>query len=110
MYIGSLGTISNRETWQEAWDCIDENGDDVNIAAATVVLEVRKKNDTAASLTATNGDGITIATPRITMRFEVADIRDLTPGTYDVGCTVLLSGDTTQFILGTVTVLDGVVS
>jgi len=31
-------------------------------------------------------------------------------GIYDVGCTIALNGATNQFIIGTATVLDGVVS
>ena len=110
MYIGSLGTVSNRETWEQAVDVVDENGDDVTITGATITLAVRKRSSTSPEKTLSSSSGITIATPRFTFRFEESDMDDLCAGTYDVGVTILLNGDTTQLIVGTVTIVDGIVA
>ena len=109
MYTGSLGTISNREDWIQSIDVVDENGGDVDISAAQITLAVRKRNDTVPALTATVGDGIALASPRFTFTFDVGDMRALAAGTYDVGCVVTVSGTTTQLIVGTVAIVDGVV-
>lgn len=109
MYQGALEAISNRQTWTEAFDCVDDDGEDVTITGATIVFVVRKKGCTSASLTATDSDGITIATPRFTVVFSVDDVSALDPGTYDVGCTVEIAGVTEQFIIGTINILDGIV-
>lgn len=110
MYTGSLGTISNRETWSQDIDVVDENGDDVNISTASISLAVRKRGDTSPVLTASVGSGITVATPTFTWTFSVSDMGNLSPGLYDVGCTILRSGVTTQLIVGTATIVDGIVA
>lgn len=113
IYAGNLGTVSNRETWEQSVRVVDQNGNAVTITGATITLAVRKQPSSSgdsADLTADTTSGITIATPVFTFRFEVASMRALDPGNYDVGCTILLSGDTTQLIVGTVTVVDGIVS
>lgn len=110
MYTGSLGTISNREDWIQAIDVVDENGADVNIAAASITVAVRKKGSTTNSLTATVGDGITISTPRFTFTFSEDEMDDLCAGTYEVGCVIEISSVKTQLIVGTVTIVDGIVA
>jgi hypothetical protein len=109
MYTGSLGTVSNRETWTQAIDVVDDAGDDVNIAAASISLAVRKKGDSSPSLTASVGSGITVATPRFTFTFTSDQMRNLCAGNYDVGCLVTIAGTATQLIIGEVTIKDGVV-
>lgn len=110
MYKGSLGEVSTREDWIQAVDVVDENGDDVTITGATIRLAVRKKGDTAPSLTAEDGDGITISTPTFTWSFDPDDMGGLCPGQYEVGVTIEISGETTQLIVGTVTIVDGIVT
>ena len=110
MYLGSLGTVSNRETWIQAIDVVDDAGDDVNIAAATISLAVRKKGDTSPILTASVGDGITIVSPRFTFTFTPDQMAGLCAGNYDVGCLVTIAGVATQLIIGDLTVKDGIVS
>jgi hypothetical protein len=110
MYTGSLGTVSNRQDWSQAIDVVDENGDDVTITSASISLAVRKKNDSSPSLEASVGSGITIVSPRFTFAFTDTQMRGLDPGTYDVGCTVEIAGTVDQLIVGTVVVVDGIVT
>lgn len=109
MYTGSLGTTSNRETWSQAIDVVDENGANVDISAATISLAVRKKGDGTPAMTASVGSGIVVATPRFTFTFTSDQMRDLSAGNYDVGCVVTIAGTATQLIIGEITVKDGVV-
>lgn len=109
-FTGSLGTITNRETWSQTCRVEDRNHADVNIAAATIALSVRKQNtDGSADLEASVGDGITVSTPNFTWTFTAEEMHDLEPGTYDVGCTVTTGGITRTVIRGTVAIEDGIV-
>lgn len=111
MYTGSLGTVSNDETWEQSVDVVDDTGADVTITGATIKLGVRAKGDDSTSLTASTDDGsITIVTPRFTWTFAPSSMNSLDAGTYDVGLTIEISGTTTQLIIGTVAVVDGIVS
>jgi len=110
MYTGNLGTVSNREDWQQAIDVVDDNGNGVDISTAAIALAVRARGAGAPALTATSGAGITSASPRFTFAFDAGAMRGLYPGAYDVGCIVSLGGVTTQLIVGTVSIVDGVVS
>jgi hypothetical protein len=110
MYTGHLGTVSNREDWQQSIDVVDDSGDAVDISSAQITLAVRGRGAAAPILTADQNDCIAISSPRFTFAFEAAKMRALCPGQYDVGCVVALGGVTTQLIVGTVNVVDGVVS
>lgn len=110
MYTGSLGTVSNREDWIQAIDVVDEDGSNVDISSASIDLAVRLKGSGTPSLEASVGDGINVSSPRFTFTFDSGDMRGLDPGTYDVGCVVTISGTATQLLVGTVTVVDGVIS
>jgi hypothetical protein len=110
MYSGSLGTVSTREDWIQAVDVVDEEGDDVTITDATIRLAVRKKGDSAPTLTADTDDGIVIATPTFTWSFTPDDMGSLCPGQYEVGVAIEIDGETTQLIVGTVSIVDGIVT
>lgn len=110
MYRGSLGEVSNRETWSQEITILDENGDDVDISAASIVIAVRPANSRSPILSASVGSGIAVVSPAFTFTFSVSQMGSLCPGQYDVGCTILRSGVTTQLIVGKVTIVDGIVS
>lgn len=110
MLQGSLGVISNRETYIQDMQVLDENDDPIDVTGATIVFEMRERTDTSAVLSADTDDGITISTTTFTIRFEVDDVRDLEAGEYEVGITIEMDGDTTQLVAGSISVVDGVVS
>lgn len=110
MYEGSLGKVSNREDWTQTIECVDENGDDVTITGATIELAVRKKGDSAPTLTADTSDGITISTPSFTFSFTSDDLGGLDPGQYEVGVVIEINSVRTQLIVGTVSIVDGIVA
>lgn len=110
MIRGSLGTVSNREDWIQVCPVVDENGDNVTITGAAIEIAVRKAGY-STELTASVGDGITIATPNFTFTFTEAEMDGLEEGQYKVGIRIQLSGETawTQLFVGTVEIVDGVV-
>lgn len=106
-----LGALSNREDYIESFEAIDENDDAIDLTGATIVYEIADPRGGSAVLSATTGNGdIVITTTSFTVTFLVGRVSDLEPKDYNVGCTILLNGVTTQFFVGTLPVVDGVVS
>ena len=91
MYEANFGKKSNRETWSETIQVVDENGDDADISSATVNVAVKQKglaSTDAPNLEATNSDGVTVSSPNFTFTFAETDMDGLDAGFYDVGVTV----------------------
>jgi hypothetical protein len=113
MYIGALDPVSNRADWRVTREIVDDDTAElVSLAGALIRFDVRDQRTRATLLQASTADGrITIDdVGTFTVAFSAADMQPLCAGIYDVGCTITLNGATHQFIIGTVTVLDGVVS
>lgn len=99
-----LAPVSNREDYSESWQALDENGTAINLTGATIVYQIRHPTSKVTT-TAT----VVISTTTFTATIPVATMRGLDPAEYEIGCTILLSGVTTQFFVGTIPILDGVV-
>jgi hypothetical protein len=113
MFIGALDPISNRADWRVTREIVDDDTDElVDLAGAAIRFEVHDRRSRGAVLSASTSNGkITIDdVGTFTVAFSAADMQQLCAGIYDVGCTITRGGATHQFIIGTVTVLDGVVS
>ena len=111
MYIGSLDPVSNRADWRVTREVVDDDTSElVDLTGAEIRFEVRDRRNFSSVLRASTTDGrIAIDdTGTFTVSFSAADMRGLAPGIYDAGCIIIMNGITDQFILGTVTVLDGV--
>ena len=105
MNIVHLAPISNRESYSESFQALDENGDAIDLSSATIVVEMREKG------TSNNVSlDVDISTTTFTASLTVDQVRALNINEYDIGCTIELSGETTQFFIGVIDVLDGVVS
>ena len=112
MYLANFGQISNRETWSQTIQVVDEDGNDADISDATISVAVRNRKsfpNQAQDLEASVGDGVTVSSPNFTFQFEESDMDALDPGTYDVGITITISSFTTQLLKGTVHIVDGIV-
>jgi hypothetical protein len=106
-------SVSNRATFLESFQWLDEDGVAVTLTGATIVYEVRKPGCTTPELSATTSGGeITIVTTTMTIRFEETEMDDMDAGDYEHGCTIMLSGETEveQAFTGKLTVIDGIVS
>jgi hypothetical protein len=101
-----LSPVSNREDYSESWQALDEDGDAIDLTGATIVYELRETADSSATAAT-----VTISTTTFTAEIPVATMRGLCAGKeYRVGCTILLNSVTTQFFVGTIPIIDGVVS
>lgn len=113
MLTGSLPAVSNRETFQTERQLIDDETDEaIDLTDATIVFEIRQQSSSSAILSATltNGKIVLLDDTTYQVTFSVTDMRTLSAGTYDVGLTIKRDNFTTQIIIGTLPVMDGIVS
>lgn len=119
MHTGSLPQATNRQSWSEVFEMIDaetgEANDISDVEAITFAARQREWPYHAATLTLTLGSGITLIDDDTDSKFQIDITVDqmrtfCAPGTYDVGITMLLQGETVQLFAGTWPIIDGVVS
>jgi hypothetical protein len=101
-----LEPISNRSDWTSSYEVVDDtDGTDVDLSSAIIVFAINDPYDCDDLIEGT------ISIPDIGF-FSVSFTRDQLKelnGTYDVGCTIEISGVTTQFIVGRLPILNGYV-
>jgi hypothetical protein len=100
---------SNRADFSESWQALDETGTAIVLTDATIVFSARDPDDGTEVLSADTNDGITISTTTFTLAFDKDDLSALVAKEYDVGCTIEIDDFTTQFFIGTLPIVDGVV-
>ena len=118
MYTGSLPQATNRQSWSEVFEMIDtetgEANDISDVDAITFAAKQREWPYTSVDLTLTLDSGITLIDDDTDSKFQiditVDQMRAFCPGTYQVGITMLLQGETVQLFAGTWPITDGVVS
>lgn len=113
MYIGNLDPVSNREDWTGTIGATDLDNLPVDITGASIDFEVRDRTTKVQSLAASVGHGITITNGTdgiFEWSFTALQMGGLCPMTYEVGITLTLNGGITQLFIGTVPVLDGIVT
>lgn len=111
MLIATLPPVSNRADWIDVAEFTDEQtGELVKIDDCRIVMTLRDENDCQAT-SATTDDGtvqfISIGVAQFT--FSRAVMSSLQPGAYQVGATISRDDQTTQYLIGTVPIVDGVV-
>lgn len=113
MYVGNLSPVSNQEDWKIILEIDDDDtGLPIDLTGATIVFEVRDPRNRNIILSGATGNGIvTILDIGV---FQVLFVRTsmnaLPAQNYDLGCILTINGETRQYIVGTVPVLDGVVT
>lgn len=114
MFMGSLPVASNRATYQQDFQLYDdEDGEGISLASATITLEVHKPDCSSAELSATIGSGIVVTDEtegQFELTFTATQMRTLDAVTYEVGLTITQADETVQYLIGTLPVLDGIVS
>lgn len=114
MFMGSLPVASNRATYQQDFQLYDdEDSEGIDLAGATIALEVRRPGCSSPELSAAIGSGITVTDEddgQFELTFTAMQMRTLDPMTYECGLTVTQNDETTQYFIGTLPVLDGIVS
>ena len=113
MFQGTLTPVSNQEDWKLIVEVDDEDsGEPLDLTDASVVFEARDPRSRGIVLSATSSNGkISIVdTGVFQVMFVRPEMQALTAQIYEVGCILTINGETRQYIIGTVPVLDGVVT
>jgi hypothetical protein len=101
---------ANKADWAFDVTATDaETDEDIDFTGATIAFMVKDKTG-CEQLSATVGDGITITTTTISIRFDADDMSDICPGSYNIGMIYELNDETNQILTGTVTIYDGIAS
>lgn len=99
---------SNKADWEFDVTATDaDTGEAIDFTGASVAFMVKDKSGNEI-LSATVGDGITISTTTISVRFDNDDMNDVDAGSYNIGMIYALSTTTVQLLAGTVTIYDGI--
>jgi hypothetical protein len=113
-YIGRLDPISNRVGWLRTFEIDDDDtSETIDLTGASIVAEVRDPRTGAIVISATTANGqITIDdTGVFTINAPLSPSGPLIrAGEYEVGVTATINGVPVQLIIGTLPILDGVVT
>lgn len=103
---------SNRADWRFWLKNTDPtDGTLVDIPISMVTLQVRRRGRCGPVLSTSPGDG-KVTSPQagvLEVRFPASEMRGLCADTYEIGAIISDGTDTSQLILGTVPIYDGVV-
>ncbi len=112
-FVGSLDPISNKTGWLADVELDDADaGGPIDFAGASIVVEARDPFSGTVVLSATTSNGKVTITDTGVFRVNVppSETRFVHAGTYEVGATITLNGESRQLIIGTLPVMDGVVT
>lgn len=114
MWGGQLNPVSTREDWIDHFTFKDnDTGELIPLTDVELTFAVSPKGSRAYPCllaTIANGKLVVNGDPTIaTLTFTVDEVRQLRPGEYDVGLTMLRDGVTTQIFRGRLPVTDGIV-
>jgi hypothetical protein len=114
MYIGALPAASNRGAYRLDFELYDDETDEgIDLADASILLELRRPGTSSIVLSASSGNGRIVLAGQaggFELSLPASDLRGLDPVTYEAGITITQGDTTTQYFIGTLPVLDGVVS
>lgn len=116
MFSGALPQATNRQSWSEVIEVIDmETGEPDDISDVDeITFAVREAGGSSPILTLTLEDGITLIDDDEDSKFQidvtVDQMRTLCRGTYEVGITMEVQGETVPLFAGTWPIIDGVLS
>jgi hypothetical protein len=114
MQIGTLAPASTRGVWSEDKQLVDvETGEAVSLADIDeITLAVRDPDSQALKLSGTLTGGEIELLDDLTFRwtFPAERMRSLSAKSYGVGVTFEIDGETVQVLIGSLPVLDGIVS
>lgn len=112
MLTGALGPVSNRAGFSMFVELLDDDtGNAVDLTGASIVFEVSDEGSAVLSATTDNSKVTVVDTGIFKVEFTSDEMRALYAKTYLVGCTVSNpDSEPQQIIIGSLPVLDGIVS
>ena len=111
MYVGSLDPQSNQATFKRQFELWDSDSDEfIDLTLATIELVIRDNASKTSMLSASIDDGIELLDDGVfEVTFTAAQMGGLCAGEYDVGL-IITDEITVQLIIGTIIVMDGIVT
>jgi len=100
--------ISNRETWEETLALTEDGAPIPGLDGCAFAFAMRPHGSQAPALAGTQDDLLTVDVEASTVSWAI-DTRPLQPGYYDVGVTFTRASRTSQILVGTIEIVDGVV-
>jgi hypothetical protein len=114
MFIGPLNPTSNKATWSVLYQLVDAETDEaIDLSGADeITVQVRDQRSCSPVLSGSlsGGQVSLVDTGTFQWVFSASQMSALCANTYDVGCTIEQDGQTVQILIGTLPVLNGVVS
>lgn len=114
MYEAVFEPISNRADWVQLVELIDGETDEIvtDLSGISVVLEVRDRECRTPRLIASteNGKVTDLGGGILQWFFPRSEMTALCSGSYEIGVTLARDGITSQYIIGVLPILDGIVS
>ena len=110
MQTGSLAAVARGEDWIATSPLIDDDGDEVTLTDATLVMSVCRQGypDTALLTASIDNGKITLpTTTSFQWWFDQDDTATLCAGTYDVFLYVIIDDIRTQILSATVPIVEG---
>ena len=112
MMTGTLAPVSNKETWSDTLEFINDETDAAWFVQASppdeITLKLRDKSGSIVlTLSLSDGDLVVVGDGQVTFTASADTMGGIEPKTYEVG--VLYEDDdvVTQVLLGNISVLDG---
>jgi hypothetical protein len=111
-FCGTLDPVATSAGWTQLLEILDqETGEPVELAGASLLVEVRDRRCGAVVLSAGTDNGKVSVVDSGTVQISVPadETKRLRADTYDVGAVLALNGETRQLIIGSLPVVDGIV-
>lgn len=114
MYQATLSPVSNRADWLMSFEIVDDDTGEAiaDLTGISVVIEIRESRCYSPRLTAStdNGKIVDAGNGIMEMLFTRDDMAGVCAGSYEIGVTVERDDFTSQYLIGTLPILDGIVS
>lgn len=114
MYDARFEPVSNRADWPQPFEIVDDDtGETVtDFTGVSVLVEVREQGCYSPRLSASidNGKITDQGNGVLEWLFPRTDMTGLCAGTYEIGVTIERDDFTTQYLIGVVPVVEGIVS
>lgn len=114
MFDARFDPVSNREDWYQAFEIIDGTNEEIitDLTGVSVLVEFRRKGECVNRLRASTDDGTVVELGGGVLQwyFPRTSLASLEPDTYDIGVTIERDDITSQYIIGVLPIVDGIVS
>lgn len=114
MYQANFEPVSNRADWAQTFEIVDDDAGTIitDFTGVSVTVELREPGSCYARLSASidNGKIADQGNGILEWLFPRSEMTGLCAMTYEIGVTIERDDFTTQYLIGTLPIVDGIVS